>query len=267
MRCGTTWFYHVLRSHPQIYMPENIKEIWFFTDYWDKGVDWYKRFFPTEIEENSYKAIGEFSPIYIRSENAAMRARQTVPNAKLIVILRNPVDRLESLYLKDQRDADEVPDFETWLKENPLAYTSGFYASNLIKWLQFFPKEQFFITTLEEAAQNPEKIFAHLAGFLNVHSDGFNQNLMFKKVNSGASRYRFHGLYRMGLKAREWTRKHDFNRVSGLIARVGKKIIKENGQAERKSNIDREKFLQFYIEDIEELEHLMNINLSHWKMG
>ncbi len=103
---GTTSLWYHLKEHPQIQMSPNFigknsigkintKEVHFFDNpkQWGKGISWYKSLF----NENS-QLQGEATPDYVSDFNAHERMYKDVPNAKLIVILRNPIDRAYSAY-------------------------------------------------------------------------------------------------------------------------------------------------------------------------
>lgn len=93
-RAGTTWLYNCLKEHPEVYVPEEIKEIGYFTYRYSKGPEWYQEFFRDVKDE---QAIGEFTPGYIQREGVD-RIASDLPEAKLILILREPLSRSFSAY-------------------------------------------------------------------------------------------------------------------------------------------------------------------------
>ena len=102
-RCGTTNLYRNLTQHPYI-VPAFRKEVHFFdhTSNFKNGVAWYRAHFPLLLYKH-YKQVrkqdivtGEASPYYIFHPHAPKRAFEIVPQVKLIVMLRNPVDRAYS---------------------------------------------------------------------------------------------------------------------------------------------------------------------------
>ena len=96
-KCGTSSLHNYLAAHPQIAM-SRVKEINFFNEEtrWAYGTEWYARHFePGEVR-------GESSPAYAflpESEGTAERMHEVVPNARLIYIVRDPVERIRSNYL------------------------------------------------------------------------------------------------------------------------------------------------------------------------
>ena len=95
-KSGSTWMYNILSQHPECYVP-TIKDIYFFDQFYYKGIDWYLSFF--KDASHNYKAVGELSHDYLYSKKAAERIFFHYPKVKLITCLRNPIDRTFSNYL------------------------------------------------------------------------------------------------------------------------------------------------------------------------
>ncbi len=107
-KAGTTTLYEILKQHPDIFLPQNIKETKFFVydEKYEKGVQWYQKEFFSEW--NGQKAIGEVDPAMMFEEKSAQRIFDTLGNnVKLIFIFRNPVARAYSHYLMSQRKGAE----------------------------------------------------------------------------------------------------------------------------------------------------------------
>lgn len=196
-KAGTTTVYDNLIKHPGV-LPCDIKEVHFFDRNWKKGVKWYKAHFPysTSLKErdNQGNALitGEGSPYYLYHPLVPERVKQTVPNTKFIVVLRNPVERAYSHYQHEVRKGREPLSFEEAIEaesrrlageeskiiSNPgylsfahqhHSYVSrGFYATQLKSWFKVFPKEQFFILTNEDLANDFSRIFEDLQAFLGL---------------------------------------------------------------------------------------------------
>jgi len=112
-KCGTTSLHHYLDQHDEIVMSK-VKELNFFNEElnWSKGLKWYEAHFQGEG-----KMRGEASPHYTNypmSPGVAKRMKEIVPDAKIIYLVRDPVERLISAYLDDvkgyleSRDIGEV---------------------------------------------------------------------------------------------------------------------------------------------------------------
>ena len=109
-KCGTSSLYWSLATHPQI-VPASRKEVHFFDTphKWFRGLEFYRSHFPaTEVGV----LTGEASAYYLYHPLAARRAARVVPGAKLVVVLRNPVDRAYSDYQQRLSQGFEDLDFD-----------------------------------------------------------------------------------------------------------------------------------------------------------
>lgn len=203
---GTTSLYQYLIEHPCI-APIWIKEPHFFDIYFYKGVHWYRSHFPTTVEQYYARHIqkhdlitGEASPYYLFHPQAARRVAKTLPRAKFILVLRNPVDRAYSQYQHQTRQEGVEPlSFEEALasEEQRLAgeeakilrdekYFSfnhrhysylarSKYIEQLPAWMDVFPREQFLILRSEDLYADPKAIVKQTLDFLDLPSSYLKQ--------------------------------------------------------------------------------------------
>ncbi len=185
MKCGTTSLYHYLVQHPQV-LPASQKEIMFFSN--DKlfrlGVDWYKSNFPPIPDDSGY-ITGEASTLYVMSELYAKRVWESIPDTKLIVLLRNPVARSVSHYYFNQKtlgrnksleqivnaeikDINQQQNIGDWIDGKQGLVFTGLYFYFLEKWLGIFPKQQFLILTMEGLVQTPQSVMDRVFDFLGL---------------------------------------------------------------------------------------------------
>jgi len=190
-RCGTTSLYNNLILHPQI-EPAAQKEVHFFDINFQKGVDWYLEQFPSisDSDQKKERITGEASPYYIFHPLAPKRISDICPKVKLILILRNPVDRTYSHYQHEIRLGYESLTFEEALEAEPkklkgqediilnggysLAHqhfsylARGIYVDQLKFWHKFFGKEQFLILKSEDFFSNHKKTLNKVFDFLEI---------------------------------------------------------------------------------------------------
>jgi len=200
MRSGTTSLYAYLSYHPQI-LPASDKELHFFTTFFDRGIDWYLSHFPPIADGADY-LTGEATPLYINSPGVANKVFELFPTIKLIVLLRNPVERVISAIslhkppgfnsvqlvqgLTDGLDKartliGNVPDalpienssiVNCGLDHQGIASThyllSGLYIFYLKEWLTIFPKNQLLIINSKDFFGNPSSTMKEVYGFLNI---------------------------------------------------------------------------------------------------
>jgi hypothetical protein len=191
-KCGTTFRYHLLCQHPYV-VSAATKEVHFFDTSFAKGVQWYRSQFLAPTQKNGRKILtGESSPYYIYHPHAAKRAAKVVPDAKLIALLRDPVDRAYSDYNHKIREVREHLSFEEAIdaeeerlrgeKEKMLAndnyhslkyrkysYLSrGIYVDQLVEWNRHFDRDQLLVLKSEDFFENPQESFKRVLGFLGL---------------------------------------------------------------------------------------------------
>jgi hypothetical protein len=163
-RCGTTSLYTYLAEHPQILSPIK-KEMDFFSWHFHRGIDWYLAHFP-QMPQGGEFVTGEASPSYFDCREAPKRLYSVCPEAKLIVLLRNPVDRAISHFYRlkglnwegrslDRAISDEIERLnqnpEYIIGEEPGNYLArGRYIEFMKNWLAFFPREKLLILKSED---------------------------------------------------------------------------------------------------------------------
>ena len=122
-RGATTTLHHNLSKNPCLFSAA-YDEIGFFDENYHLGEDWYRSLFPTKhtknktIKDHNHFLSFEVTPSYIRKPWAARRIKQVLPHAKLIAILRNPVDRTYSHYNMGVNESNEQRSFEDVIKKD-----------------------------------------------------------------------------------------------------------------------------------------------------
>jgi hypothetical protein len=163
-RGGTTWLFENLRQHPEIFLSPK-KEIRFFEENWELGMEWYKAHFD---QARGQKAIGEITPSYFHP-TPIQRIKETVPAARLIVILREPVDRAVSAYRLYKTRHYRGMSFPEACKQNSeLLVRLGMYADSMHCLLEHFPREQIQMFRYEEIASRPTELLKDVFKFLGV---------------------------------------------------------------------------------------------------
>ena len=105
-KCASTWIYDILRDHRQVLLSER-KELDFFSYHYERGFQWYERQFGPP---NGWLAVGEISPSYFHEPAVPARLGEYLPEAKIIVSLRDPVERALSHHRHAVRVGDVVGD-------------------------------------------------------------------------------------------------------------------------------------------------------------
>src|SRR5680860_1100775 len=115
MRCGTTSLNAYLREHPEVSVGQP-KEVHFFDQNYERGIDWYLQHFPGS--DNS-KAVGEATPAYLYYPEIAERIATTLPDVRILVLLRDPVDRAHSHYWHNRSVGREKLNFADAIASEP----------------------------------------------------------------------------------------------------------------------------------------------------
>ena len=192
-KAGTSALNHYLKEHPQIYM-SGVKEPGFF-DFEGRKVDFcgpgdrqayrsaiadisaYQNLFQEVRDEI---AIGEATTWYLQSETAPARIKHHLPDVRLIVILRNPVERAFSAYVHALRDnVEPIADFAQALAAESDRIKAnwgylwryqqmGFYAQQLKRYYQYFDRDRLKIYLYEDFNRSPQVVLQDIYQFLSV---------------------------------------------------------------------------------------------------
>jgi sulfotransferase family protein len=205
-RGGTTSMYNALQGHPHVasLFPEaqRIKGVHYFDQNFERGPDWYRSHFPTVArrlrEERRLGGpflAGDGSPYSLFHPLAAERAAELVPDVKLIVQLRDPVERAWSHYRErvrheaeplsfdeaidaeperlrgeEERIVAEAPRYQSYAHENWSYVAHGIYAPQLERWQGLFPSERFLILRSEDLFEDFAGAYARVLQFLGLPS-------------------------------------------------------------------------------------------------
>lgn len=196
-KAGTTALYHYLKQHPQIYVTP-LKETNYFAlageklDFRGPGdADYVNSLSITD--EAAYRAqfdgvtdeiaVGEASPLYLYHPHAAARIREAVPDARLVAILRNPIDRAYSAFLHLVRDGREPErDFARVLQLEPERIAAnwehiwhlaamGRYEEQLRRYYDLFPREQIKVYLYRDLRTDQTGVLRDLFAFLGADPD------------------------------------------------------------------------------------------------
>lgn len=197
MRGGTSSLYQYLAAHPQV-VPPLRKEVEFFSRFHDRGVDWYQQHFPMRSRLLAMRSLGgagvtfEATPYYLFHPHAAERAFRLLPEARIVVLLRDPVSRARSHHQHMSRLALEMLPFEDAVAEEPArtatewqrmvqdpTYDSlavhrysylarGQYADQLERWLGFYTTSRMLILESADLYAAPAETFTRITEFLGL---------------------------------------------------------------------------------------------------
>ena len=187
-RCGTTTLNEVLDAHPEIFMSAN-KEPWFyaisdrsepFTGPGDgQGIRSRSDYEALFEASGSAVAVGEASTLYLSSEHAAERIALDVPDARIVVTLRDPVQRAFSNFSQHRWQARETLGFDEALAAGPGRVASGWapfwdyealsrYGAQLENWFRVFDREQVHAILFDDLVTRRNEVLSDLYGHVGV---------------------------------------------------------------------------------------------------
>jgi hypothetical protein len=283
-KSGTTSLVEYLGQHSQVYLPW-LQEPNYFAYPADgdsrsskPDVEWgsvYRRHrtrtrrqYEALFEEAPADAVvGECSPEYMRSPHACRRISEVLPNAKLIAILRNPVDRAHSDYQAFVRDSIEHEDFATAIKrahgvEPGYQYvTTGFYGRQLQPYFEAFPAEQIKVLLTEDLHHRGPEVLREVCEWLEVDTSGWQPDLSLQRNISGRpGNLAVQTAYRLRRRLRPWLKPV----VPDWAQRRADVLLASGLRREQISAEVRVELTNVYRDDVRLLEELIGRDLSDW---
>lgn len=284
-KCGTTALYTYLKAHPEVFMPEKVKEPHFFaTDLKMLHlVQKPEEYFELFASATNAKALGEASTRYLYSRHAAKNIHACCPHAKIIIMLRSPIEMIYALHSQHLRscvetytsfsnalDAEErrltgKEDVAPKISPEILAYRkTGLYTEQIKRYFQFFPQEQIKFIFFDDFSSNTGKIYSEVLNFLEVDPDF---TIEFKKINPNQG-YLLYSLHRL-LHKRPYPLQTLVQKIIPKSLRNGLFMLLRNANSWKKKRppLDpalRNSLCDYFQDDISKLSQLTGRDLLHW---
>jgi hypothetical protein len=262
-RTGTTWLHDLL--HSRALLPKFTKETRFFDLHFDRGLNWYLDHFPLNHEQS---VVGEIAPTYFASPQACARIRAVLPHAKLVIIFRNPVQRLVSLYRLKRAYGLHAWDFDAALERDPELLASSRYATRLRMWQSCFAPEQLSINFFEDLLADPQAFIDRICAFLGVAPFALNETQR-REVFSTAkmTEPRVYAATRAAQSVAAWCRARAFDRVIHHVkkSRAFHLLVGGGSPLPPIPCQSLEKVHAQLLQETEELERMVGRDLTSWK--
>ncbi|CAK8724919.1 hypothetical protein KKHLCK_15360 [Candidatus Electrothrix laxa] len=205
-KAGTTSLFHYICQHPDVFVNKS-KEIHFFDRYCDFGTYWYRSHFPLLGNFLPNCRIGEATPYYFCHPHAPCCIFELLPTAKLIVILRDPVERAISHYFHEvKKGREKLPILEALQREeercaaewqnmvDDMSYTSrthqsfsykqrGIYIEQLRRYWRFFPQQQVLVLESNSLFIEPHVVLQQVFQFLEIDPDVMIRDVTVQNAN------------------------------------------------------------------------------------
>jgi Sulfotransferase domain len=278
-KCGTTAMYEYLRAHPEIFMSP-IKELHYFSQ---DVFDDYRPYGPKNLGEyldcfkdaRSQKRVGECSPTYLGSPAAPAGIKSFNPQARIVIMLRNPTEAMYALHNQHVWDTTEsVLNFEAALEADRKWATSSRgrrlpglsyretvkYAEQVQRYFGVFGREKVFIIIYDDFSKSPKLVYRDTLCFLDV-----NPNFMPKLAVVNSS----HAARNLGLQRFLVQRLAPAARVfpKRLQRSIGRALLRLNTLDRARLQMNKKLRRQLQIElrpEIEQLSCLLKRDLSSW---
>ena len=263
-KSGTHWINECLREHPQVYLTKEVHELFFFDRYFSRGIEWYSRYFKGS---SKYSAVGDITPTYLASPHAASNLHGTIPEAKLFVSIRNPVNRAWSKYLHAWRKGDIPPGAS--LREAcqlaPEIIADGQTFRCLKPWRELFGDDQINLLILDDARSDPLSFIQGIFSVVGV-DDSFVPLKVGQRSNEHSSP-RSMLLARFAFRLSRLLHKSRLHSVVQFAKKIGlRSVVLKSGADETKDPVftdsDREWLQTHFVADVRELSELMGRDLK-----
>lgn len=301
VKSGTTSLYYYLNQHPQVFMSP-VKEPHYFS-FSDMNISQFRQRIKERIANFDVRqylkspmknlvhrayisawedyiqlfknvkmevAIGEASTSYLWSPTAAQKIKEKIPEAKLIFLLRNPIERTFSHYLMDLKngltsqpfaealEADELIKDPAWGK-NSMYLETGMYTDQLKRYTDIFHRNQYMIILLDELIQHPLVVIRKIYRFLNIDESyipeikkKYNESLQPQNEAIGK-------IFNNSL-----VRKFIVDKMNDNIKGLLKKIFFRSDNLPVLKKEEKLMLKAIFESDIKKLEKEIGKDLSHW---
>ena len=300
MKAGTTTLYRYLAEHPDVFMSPIKEPHHFCVDvdieliapryrsasadldaYLDGPMD-QERHMGYVPERERYLRLfrdaagqqyrGEASPSYLLSEQAPAAVRAAAPDARVVIILRDPVDRAVSHYRMDQAMGGVHAPFAQGVREDrraagmgyptdSLYVAMGMYARQVRRWLEAFPAGRVRVYLMDDLKADPAALTADLAAFLGVDPAGFRAEAEHENSTASPRWIKLNwALHRSGLKA--LVRRA----APAPVLDAGKRLWYGQRPGDEVSPAFREVLRAEFEDDLAALSELIGRDLSRWRL-
>lgn len=212
--------------------------------------------------------MGEVAPTYFASQEARRQIAQTIPQAKIVFVFRNPVERAVSLYRLKVAYGMYRWNFPEALEKDPELINSGLYWSHLSEWIELFPHEQLLVTLYDDLASDPQAFVNEVADFIGVEDLMLSQSQLRRVFSTERmTRPRSYLATRTATAFADWCKSR---RLDHLVARVRDsaliKLFLGGGESLPQMPPEAiQELAELFRPEVEALESHLGRNLDAWK--
>ena len=282
-RSGTTSLYRYLRQHPDVFLPLEKEPNFYAVDgNPDASPVLRSRALTTRADYDRYYADaaeheqrGDISPEYLRNPAAPPRIHRDHPDAKLVAMLRNPVERAWSDFLLHRRDGNEPFDTLTEaLADQEQRQSSGdhraghyidsgMYHGQLQRYLELFEREQILVVLHDDFREDRHALMRSIFTHIGVDADFVTTD----EAAINASGVPTNKLVAFALKSRAKLRPFVSRSVLEKVRPYWDRLLSRNLAKPALSDADRQLLVDIYRDDVAALGELLDRDLTHWLTG
>ena len=263
-KAGTTWLVRCLRRHPRVFLPQAEIHYWSNPSLIDAGHTWYRKKFKDAAPG---QVIGERSNSYLTQPEVADLIVRNLPKVKLVVNLRNPIDRAYSGYCMRLRHGDVTEDVNLYLDPEgslcPDILHNSLYHEKLKPYLARFPVSQMHFFVFDDIKHRPANALTDLCRFLGIEPL-VTQMLVDENVNPKEKR-------RLPTPVLRWAR--HFEGVRHLLGRVlwlipfgnlaRNALLRQRAYPTLPATL-RDRMAAYFRSDLQQLSTIVGRDLGSW---
>lgn len=263
MKGGTTSLFRYLDAHPDVYMPP-AKELRFFVEErnWGKGLAWYEDQFR---EAGSARVIGEASPAYTNYpewSGVPQRISEVLPDVRMIYVIRQPVERMESHYRHETiMGREQLPIDDAVTTDSPYFFRSC-YALQLEQYLPLFDLDRILVLTSEQLRKDRPGAMTKVWNFLDL--EPIDESDVGQEFHRSEEKGRRTGLSRVAKRV------PGYSKLSGLLTEERKASLRSLAYRKVETpdstlSADRRAVLTEAVRpDVKRLSQMVQVDVSTW---
>lgn len=263
-KAGSSWLHEMLIGHPDVFFTP-AKDLYFFDRYYSRGTEWYAEQF--QLARADQAIVGEVCQDYLFHPLAPARMRETLGPVKMMVSLRDPVERAWSSWLYARKHGMYPPDFGVALREIPELLGHGRYASGLDRFAEHFPRDAVHVAVFDDLNEDPQRYLDGVTEFLGIADLPLEPSQREARLPAAAARsVRAAHLAR---RAADWIRERDGAALVGRVKRsplVHRVLYRTIDRAEVRPDEASVRFIQEQLADeVDRLDDIYGLGLrARW---
>jgi hypothetical protein len=264
-RTGTTWLHNAMQEY--VNLPRTVKETEFFDRRYSKGIAWYRKRFDPVV---AGLPIGEMAATYFYSAQARERISRLIPHARIICTLRDPVERLYSLYRIRCASGSLRCSFPEAIAKDRELIESSRYRFHLDRWIELFGRERVLVLLYENFVEDPQGYVGEICRFIGIPAVTISQSQSSRRAKaSDVLPYpRFGRLTHMAVRVGTRLNANGRSRTLALVRKLGIRnwVLKDASFTPPPLDPEfAEQLRERMRPEVEAVEALLQTDLARWK--